>query len=216
MNKKEIDQYEIIARLLRNEMNGTDAAGLLKLSVRHIKRLKAKVKEKGAAGLIHGNRGKPGNRRIPEEEKEQIKKLLHKHYADFKPTFASEKLEELHRIKRDPKTVRRIMITEGLWKPKQKRRHRQEHRSWRERKPHYGEMQQFDGSYEKWFEDRGPELCLLASIDDATGTITKARFAEHEGVLPVFRFWKEYLGIHGKPRSIYLDKFSTYNMNHAR
>lgn len=213
MSKKEVDRHEIISRLIRKEINGTGAAELLKLSIRHIRRLKGKVKRQGAAGLIHGNRRQPSNRRIPEEEEEQIKKLLYTHYADFKPTFASEKLEELHHIKRDPKTVRRIMITEGLWKPKQKRRSIQQHRSWRERKAYYGEMQQFDGSYEKWFEQRGPELCLLASIDDSTGMITKAQFAEHEGVLPVFRFWKEYLDIHGKPRSIYLDKFSTYKMN---
>lgn len=216
MSKKEIDRNEIISRLLRKEINGTEVAELLKLSTRHIRRLKSRVKQYGAAGLIHGNRGQPSNRRISEKEREQIKKLLCTRYADFKPTFASEKLEELHHIKRDPKTIRAIMITEGLWKPKQKRRNSQEHRAWRERKARYGEMQQFDGSYDKWFEDRGPELCLLASIDDATSTVTKAKLAEHEGVLPVFSFWKEYFTVHGKPRSIYLDKFSTYRMNHQQ
>lgn len=214
MSKKEIDRYGIITRLIRNEINGTGAAELLRLSKRHIRRLKRNVKEKGAAGLIHANRGQPSNRRIPDEERERIKKLLHAHYVDFKPTFASEKLSELHHIQRDPKTIRNIMIMEGLWKPDKKRRNGQEHRAWRERKAHYGQMQQFDGSYEKWFEERGPELCLLASIDDATGTITKAEFAEHEGTLPVFSFWKDYITTHGKPRSIYLDKFSTYRMNH--
>lgn len=214
MSKKEIDRYGIITRLLHKEINGTDAATLLNLTVRQVRRLKGKVKENGASGLIHKNRGQPSNRRIPEKEQEKIKQLLHKNYPDFKPTFATEKLAELHHIQRDPKTVRTIMIKEGLWKPHKKRRNGQEHRSWRERKSHYGEMQQFDGSYEKWFEDRGPELCLLASIDDATGTVTKAQFAEHEGVLPVFGFWQGYLETHGKPRTIYLDKFSTYKMNH--
>lgn len=214
MSKKEVDRHEIISRLIRKEINGTGAAELLKLSIRHIRRLKGKVKKQGAAGLIHGNRGQPSNRRIPEEEREKIKKLLHERYPDFKPAFAAEKLQELHHIKRDAKTVRSIMILEGLWKPSKKRRGGEVHRAWRERKAHYGEMQQFDGSYEKWFEERGPELCLLASIDDATGTITHARFAKDEGTLPVFGFWKEYFALHGKPRSIYLDKFSTYKMNH--
>lgn len=214
MSKKEVDRYAIITRLISHEINGTDAAELLKLCKRQVRRLKTQVFKEGAAGLMHGNRGQPSNRRIPDEEQEKIKKFLHARYADFKPTFASEKLQENHGIHRDPKTIRRIMIEENLWKPKQRRRNGQHHRAWRERKAHYGEMQQFDGSYEKWFEDRGPELCLLASIDDATGTITKAEFAEDEGVLSVFGFWKEYLKTHGKPRTIYLDKFSTYQMNH--
>jgi len=213
MNKKEIDRYGILNRLFQKELNGTEAAEMLNLTTRHIRRLKTKVRDKGAAGLIHGNRGKPSNRKIPEEEQKRIKELLHKYYADFKPSFAAEKLGENHNIHRDPKTVRSVMIQEGLWNPKQKRRQKQQHRQWRERKAHYGEMQQFDGSYEKWFEDRGPELCLLASIDDATGRITYAQFADHEGVLPVFRFWKDYFNLHGKPRTIYLDKFSTYKMN---
>lgn len=214
MSKKEIDQYAIITRLMNREINGTEAAGLLKLSVRHTKRLKAKVKESGASGLIHANRGQPSNRRMPEKERETIKQLLHKHYPDFRPTFASEKLQEIHNIRRDPETIRQIMAKEGLWTPKWKRQQKQQHRQWRERKHHHGEMQQFDGSYEKWFEDRGPELCLLASIDDATGTLTYAQFVNDEGTLPVFGFWKDYFLLHGKPRIIYLDKFSTYKMNH--
>jgi hypothetical protein len=55
---------------------------------------------------------------------------------------------------------------------------------------------------------------LLASIDDATGIITKAQFAANEGVVAVFTFWQEYVCTVGKPVSIYLDKFSTYKINH--
>ena len=73
-------------------------------------------------------------------------------------------------------------------------------------------MQQFDGSYEYWFEDRADKCCLLAAIDDATGRITQAQFALHEGVTPVFTFWGQYLLTNGKPHSIYMDKFSTYKM----
>lgn len=87
--------------------------------------------------------------------------------------------------------------------------------------PYFGELEQFDGSYHLWFESRlldklgNPmEVCLLASIDDATGKITKAVFAFNEGVVSVFNFWKEYVQRHGKPLKIYLDKFSTYKINH--
>ena len=212
MSLKELDRNNIIHRLLRKEINGAKAAGLLQLSVRQTKRLKARVKREGPKGLIHGNRGRPSHNQIPLKEKEKIIHLVHKHYYDFKPGFATEKLEENHHITRDPKTIRQIMIDEKLWQPKTKKERREYH-SWRQRKSAYGEMIQFDGSYEYWFENRGQNCCLLAGIDDATGKITKAKFALHEGVIPVFDFWQEYILSHGKPRAIYLDKFSTYNQN---
>ena len=103
------------------------------------------------------------------------------------------------------------MITEGLWIPKKHKK--PDYRRLRPRKEHYGEMEQFDGSYEYWFEDRGPYCCLLAAIDDAAGTVTEAKFVKDEGTFPVFGFWLEYLLNHGKPRLIYLDKLRTYYNN---
>lgn len=157
MSKKEINRLDIIKRLLRKEINGSEAAQLLNLTTRQVRRLKSRVAERGAAGLIHRARGAKGNRAIAAVERKKIVALLHKRYADFKPAFAAEKLRELHRIRRDPKTVRSIMIAEGLWKPRQ-RRANDTHRQWRERKARFGEMEQFDGSYERWLEDRGPLL----------------------------------------------------------
>lgn len=215
MSKQEIDRLDILNRLIRKELDGTHAAKLLQLSVRQIRRLKSAVKKKGAVGLIHGNRGRTGNHAVPEKERKKITMLLHKKYPDFGPTFAAEKLSELHGIIRDPKTIRTIQMAEGLWMPR-KRKTISEHRDWRARKEVYGEMLQFDGSYHDWFEGRGAtnEQCLLAAIDDATGRVMQAAFAEHEGVLPVMGFWKEYVVSYGKPRGIYLDKFSTYKVNH--
>ena len=216
MSKKELNRYEIIKRLIRKEINCPKAASLLSLSVRQIKRLKLRVKQDGVKGLLHASRGKSSHNRLGEEERTKIVKLLHQHYHDFGPTFASEKLFEKHQLKHDPKTIRQIMIDEELWKPK-KKENRSIHRQWRERKSAYGEMIQFDGSYEHWLEDRGSsgEICLLAAIDDATGRLVMAEFASHEGILPVFNFWQKYLNTHGRPRLIYLDKFSTYHQNQA-
>lgn len=209
MSQKNIKRFDVLSRLLRKEMNGTRAADLLALSIRHIRRLKGLVDQGGAKALLHGNTGKQSNRRIPDNEQKKIISLLRKHYADFKPTFASEKLAERHKINRDPKTIRTIMINEGLWVPK-KQKGPEDHRSWRQRKAAYGEMMQFDGSYHDWLEDRGPKLCLLLAIDDATSRVPHAFFDHDEGVFPVFSFWKQYIIANGKPLSIYLDKFSTY------
>lgn len=213
MSQKELARYEIVTQLIAKKIDGTMAAKQARISIRQIKRLKNRVKKFGAKGLVHGNRGRESNRKIKPEILEKAIKYLKEKYYDFGPKFASEKLEENHKIKLGKETARQIMIAEKLWKPKPRKTNK-EYRIWRPRKEQYGEMQQFDGSYHKWLENRAPECCLLAAVDDATGKITCARFDHHEGVLPVFNFWKGYVMTNGKPIAVYLDKFSTYKVNH--
>lgn len=215
LTNQELRRLEIINRLIRNQINGTQAAEMTGLSVRQVKRLKARVLKEGSKAIAHAARGKTSNYKILLDERELIIDLIKEHYHDFGPTFATEKLSENHNIVRDPKTVRAIMMTEGLWIPRRKKGNGSVHRSWRLRRSNYGELIQFDGSYEHWFEDRNGtgELCLLLAVDDATGEITHGKFDAHEGVFPVFTFWQEYLLKNGKPVGVYLDKFSTYKMN---
>src|SRR3989344_3262308 len=217
MTKKEAGRFEIIKDLIAKKIDGTEAARSLSLSIRQIKRIKAAVVTLGIAGVIHGNRGHQSHNKIDPEVLEKATEHLHKTYHDFNPLLAKEKLQELHHIDLGRETVRQLMIKENLWQSRKK--HQTKKHFWRERKDNYGEMQQFDGSYHHWFEGRnekelGLEQCLLLSVDDATGKITKAEFDFNEGVLPVFRFWQEYALTHGLPVSIYLDKFSTYKVNH--
>jgi hypothetical protein len=217
MTTKEASRYEIIKDLISKKIDGTEAARLLILSVRQVKRIKAAVKDLGIKGIIHGNRNKKSNCRIDSETLKKAKRYLHQIYHDFNPLLVKEKLQELHQITLSKETVRQLMIKENLWQSRKK--HESKKHFWRERKDNYGDMQQFDGSYHNWFEGRnekevGLEQCLLLSVDDATGKITKAMFDFNEGVTPVFRFWKEYAASHGLPISIYLDKFSTYKVNH--
>lgn len=212
MTQKELSRYEVIKRLIKDEINGTEAALELNLSIRQTKRLKAGVKKLGILGVIHKNRGKSSNRKIPDKNIEKLKQVVNKEYHDFGPTFASEKLAEIQKIKISKEKLRQLMINWGLWKPKPRKVNNQ-YRRWRPRKEYYGQMEQFDGSYHKWFEDRAPACCLLASIDDAQGKITKLRFVDWEGVKAAFTFWKKYVEEQGKPVSIYLDRHSTYKQN---
>ena len=211
MSQKEIDRYSILKKLIAKKISGSKAAELLRRSLRQTWRLKAAVEEGGVAALVHGNRGRAGNRRMPETERKKIATIIKKDYADFGPTLATQHLADDHKIERHKETIRQIMIAEDIWKPRRGTTGAV-HRSWRQRKAHEGELIQFDGSYHNWLEGRDgtPEQCLLAAIDDATGKIKDARFDDHEGVFPVFRFWKSYCEDHGRPMAIYLDKFSTY------
>jgi len=215
MSSQELTKYGVISKLIGGQINGTEAAKQLGLSTRQIKRLKRKVRQGGAKKLIHGNRGKSSNRGIAPEIIVKATMLLKKYYSDFQPLFASEQLEEKHQIELSKETVRQLMIKKKLWKPRTRKRNK-EYRSWRPRKEYYGEMQQFDGSYHHWLENRAGECCLLAAIDDATGQITWAEFVNHEGVKPAFSFWQRYVQTKGKPVSIYLDRHSTYKINSKR
>ena len=205
----------VIEELTEGLINGTTAAIRLNLSVRQVKRLKIKFKKNGHDGLIHGSRGKTGLTKIDINLENKIVKIINDKYSDFGPLMVCEKLQEFHGISLSDETIRAIMIRHHLWKLK--KRKRSQYFSWRERRSSYGELQQFDGSYHNWFEGRNPSLpeaCLLASIDDATGKITNAKFDHNESVTAVFKFWWEYIELNGMPSEIYLDKFSTYKINH--
>ena len=213
MTNKEAQRYDIIKNLINQKLTGIQAAKQLSLSTRQVKRIKKKVKEKGLKGIVHGNRGKKSKKKILKLIKDQIINLIEINYSDFTPALIQEKLEEDHNIKISYGSVRSIMLKEGLYKIKKRKKSR--YFSQRPRKEYFGELVQFDGSYHNWLEGRASEneQCLLLAVDDATGDITP-KLDRNEGIQAVFSFWKEYLKKQGKPKAIYLDKFSTYKINH--
>jgi transposase len=215
MTKKEARRYDIIKNLIHKKIDGTQASKQLNLSIRQTKRIKAKVHKYGIQGVIHENRGKESNNKI--DEKEKVAKIIEEHYKDFTSQLTHEKLQENHAITWNYSTTRRLRIEKGF--SIIKKRKKTKHFTQRERKYTYGELIQFDGSYDDWFEGRctdeglEEEQCLLLSIDDATGDPT-AVIGKNESIQETFAFWKEYIQEQGKPAAIYIDKFSTYKVNH--
>lgn len=214
MSVKTLNKLDIIRRVERRELSQVDAAKMLKVTDRTIRNYLLRLEEEGPGFLQHGLKGHVSNNRIPLKVEERIGVLLKQKYEDFGSTFASEKLREIHGLDYDPKTIARIQKSLGLYTVS-RRPAQTTYRSYRVRRATFGELIQFDGSYHDWLEGRGgmKELCLLLSVDDATGRIVHAWFAPHEGVLPVMGFWLQYARLHGLPKSIYLDRFSTYSMN---
>jgi hypothetical protein len=207
----EQERYDCIRACIDQDITNAEASARLRLTVRQVRRLKRAVEQSGEEGARHGNRGRVSNRATHPETTYAVFEYLKKEkHRDFGPTFAREKLAE-RGVVLGTETLRALMIREKLWKPK-KRRGPAIHREWRERMSMYGELVQFDGSYHDWFET-GTETCLLAAIDDATGNVS-AVFEDNEGVQAVFRFWWHYMEMNGLPVAIYLDKFSTYKINH--
>jgi hypothetical protein len=208
MSKRELTRAEIMQRLLDKRLKQLEAAIMLKISIRHLKRLLRLYKKAGASALISRRRGKPSNHQLPAKLKAKARHLLLSRYSDFGPTLAKEKLSELHGLKLSVETVRKLMICAGLWQARRARKPRIH--QLRQRRSCLGELLQVDGSPHDWFEGRAPRCTLLVLIDDATGRLMHLRFVESETTFAYFDAFSEYLLLHGKPRAIYSDKYSVF------
>lgn len=202
----ELKRLHVIQKVLEGIIKQGEAAEILLLSGRQIRRIVKRIRTEGNRGIIHRSRGKRSNRRIADKIRERVINLYRTQYEGFGPTLASEKLLERNKIEISDETLRKWLIEAGDWK---KRRRHRGHRQWRERKHHYGEMVQMDGSHHDWFEGRGPWCVLMGYIDDATGRAF-GRFYEYEGTMPAMDSFKRYIGEYGLPMSVYLDKHTTY------
>ena len=211
MSAKEVDRITVMDNLLTKRVKQRHAAAQLGLSVRQIQRLVRRYREQGASGLIHKNRGRVSNRAINGQEKDRVIELVRKHYVDFGPTFAHEKLVAHHGVTFGIDTLRKEMITSGLWVPK-KRKQEVIH-LYRNRRACVGELIQLDGSPHAWFENRAPSCTLVAFIDDATSNIMDGEFVDYEGTWTLFEAGEHYLLTHGKPLAFYVDKHSTFKIN---
>jgi len=203
---EELRKLYVVRKVLDQEILQEKASEILSLSSRQIRRIIKRVRLEGDKGVIHKSRGRPSNRRISDEIREKVIQLYRSEYEDFGPTLAAEKLEERHRVKVNDETLRLWLIESGDWK---KRRKRRGHRRWRERKHHFGEMVQMDGSHHDWFEGRGAWCVLMGYIDDATGKVF-GRFYDYEGTIPAMDSFKGYVKKHGLPMAVYLDRHTTY------
>ena len=202
----EIRRLHVIRKVLEGVIRQVEAAEILSLSGRQIRRIVKRIRCEGDRGIVHQSRGRASNRRTPDKVKDKVIRLYRAQYKDFGPTLASEKLSERDGIGMSGETLRRWLLEAGDWKRRRKGR---QHRQWRERKHHYGEMVQIDGSHHAWFEERGPGCVLMGYIDDATGKVF-ARFYDYEGSLPAMDSFKSYSKKYGLPMKVYLDKHTTY------
>lgn len=211
MSDKELARLDVLRDLDHRRLTVTAAAKLVGLGQRQVLRLLKAYRTSGADGLISRQRGRPSNRRKPEEVRSAALSIIGKRYADFGPTLAAEKLRELHGICLGRETVRVWMIEAGLWCERKKRRARV-HQP-RYRRDCVGELIQLDGSEHRWFEERGPVCTLLVYVDDATSRLMHLRFVESESTFAYFAATQDYLQAHGKPVAFYTDKHSVFRVN---
>jgi len=206
MSQRELRRLYVVRKAIDRDITQKEAAVILSLSARQMRRLVKRVRAEGDRGVIHKARGKPSNRQIPSKVRDRAIGLYRSKYEGFGPTLASEKMWECDGISLNDETLRIWLIESGDWKKIKKDR---KHRHWREREHHFGAMVQIDGSHHDWCEGRGPKCVLMGYIDDATGKVF-GRFYTHEGTAPAMDSFKRYIRKYGIPASIYLDKHTTY------
>jgi transposase len=206
MGTKELLRVREMAKLKAGEASLSQVAARLKVSRRQAKRIWARYKKAGDAGLVHGNLGRPSNRGIAAEVRQAALQAYAKEYEDFGPTFASEKLLQRQGIRVDHETLRRWLLAEGMWK---RQRRSSPYRSRRCRRERFGELVQFDGSHHEWFEGRGEACCLMNMVDDATGK-SLSIMGEQETTEAAMRLLWAWIDRYGIPQGLYCDRKNAF------
>lgn len=120
MSSEESRRAEALNRVAIGELNLAEAARVMQLSYRQAKRLYQRYRERGAAGLTHGNAGRPSNRAKPREFRDRVLTLVREHCEGragrrFGPTLLAGLLERKYGVRVNVETLRRWMVAEGLW-----------------------------------------------------------------------------------------------------
>lgn len=203
LTAKENERVRLLTMLAGGQLDAAEVASGLGLSTRHVRRLARALRERGAAGLAHGNRGRSPVNACPEELATRVAQLARETYAGFNQVHLAEKLADEHGILLSRSTVRRVLEARGIAAPKPQRRTR--HRRRRVREPRMGSLLQLDASIHDWLQSRGPKFALVGAIDDATGHVW-ARFAQAEDQASYFALLREIAEHHGVPGAVYTDR----------
>jgi transposase len=206
LSGKERLRLEVLSKVRKGGINLAKAGELLGVSYRQVLRIWQRFVAEGSVGLKHGLRGRSSNRQIEPERRERVLELYQAKYEDFGPTLAMEYLRKVDGQDLSKETLRRWLVGAGLWQP---RRRGAPHREWRERRAHWGELVQMDGSEHDWFEGRRDRASLMVLIDDATNW-THAKFFASETTAAAMTVFQEYVGYYGLPRALYVDRDSIY------
>ncbi len=211
LSYEELDRVSVIERVIERRLTQCEAAKMLGLTSRQVRRLRRTYQRAGPGGLASKHRGRPSNRRLSTELRQEALATVRSRYEDFGPTLAHEKLTELHGLRLSVETLRHWMIEDGLWIPRARREPRIQQP--RRRRPCRGELIQIDGSDHEWFEERAARCTLLVFVDDATSALMELLFCESESTFSYFAATRSYLEQHGKPVALYSDKAGVFRVN---
>jgi transposase len=193
---------EVLLRATAGKIKWWQAAELMGVSPRQMRRWRKRLEEQGPQGLLDRRRRKPSSRRIPNQQAEEVLGLYRDKYFDLNVRHFHEKLVEDHEIGLSYTWVKQALQAAGLVKRKARRG---VHRKRRERRPLPGMMLHIDGSDHQWFQDeRRHDLIVI--LDDATSEIYYAQLAEEESTFSVMAGLRAVIERKGLFCSLYSDR----------
>jgi transposase len=197
---------EVLMRAMSGELQWWQAAEIIGVTDRTMRRWKERLVEHGYDGLFHRQRGQPSPKRIPLQTLEQVLHLYREQYMDFNARHFHEKLEEVHDIHLSYTWVKLALQGAGLVAA---RRRRTAHRRRRPRRPLPGMLLHIDASTHRWLAGQG-WYDLLVILDDATSQIYYAQLVEQESTRTVLAALREVVGKHGVFCALYSDRASHF------
>ena len=216
MSDRDLVRVSVLSRMVSGGLTSAEGADLLAVSVRQAKRLKKRYVEGGAKGIRHALLSRPSNRQRALVERSRVLEIVRERYGGtaekgagqrFGPTLAAEQLLEDEGLVIPVSTLRRWMLESRLWTRRRKWRPRFRRR---ERREHFGELVQLDGSFHDWLEGRGPYGCLMTMTDDATGRVY-AQISEEESLWAAVNLLRGWIDLYGVPRALYTDRKNLYH-----
>ncbi|RMD84467.1 MAG: ISNCY family transposase [Candidatus Dadabacteria bacterium] len=197
---------EVILRAHSGQISWIQAAHVLGISPRTMRRWKWRYEHYGYDGLFDRRRQRPSPKRVPVEELERILRLYRERYQGFSARHFHQFAVRHHGVTLSYTYVKQALQTAGLIA---KRKHRGRHRRRRQRKPCFGEMLHLDGSTHQWLSLRpGKQQTMVAVVDDATSRLLDARLEQAEDVWAILRALRSVFETHGLPMSLNTDRAS--------
>jgi transposase len=203
LNLRDQQRLRVLLELESDRMSPLEAASALAISSRQIRKLRVRLRASGAAGIIHGNRGRRPANACDLTITAQVVDLWSSTYTGFNQVFFTEKLEQEEGISISRSTTRRILADAGIGASSPQKRSR--HRRHRVRRAQAGALIQMDGSDHDWLQGRGPGLTLVGGIDDATGHVW-ATFRLQEDTRGYLELLTMIANDCGLPTAVYLDR----------
>ncbi len=204
----------VLQHLDAGRITTDEAARILELSVRQIRRLLATFRTEGLAGLVHGNAGRAPGHRTPDELRERLVELARTAYPGVNRAHLAELLAEREGLEIAERTLRRILDEAGLAPVRRRRPPR--HRSRRDRMAREGLLLQVDGSRHDWLEGRGPILTLVGGIDDATSRVTGGTFRMAEDAAGYLLMLAQTARRYGLAGAMYSDRHRIFQVEKNR
>ena len=209
MSQEELKRFEVLQKAIAGFITVKEVSAALGISERQVKRLKKKVRVKGASGLVHGNSGRSPSNKLSDEKRNIILALRKQPgYQSSNFSHFQEFLLEEKEIGISYRTLYELLKEEGIKSPRTRRRYKPHRR--RKRRPQAGMLLQVDATPFAWFNGSKARFSIHGAIDDATGQVVALYMCKNECLHGYFEMFQRAFHGFGIPVSVYADRHTIF------